>query len=242
MAPMKLFFSLTLLAFIVGCAEPLADKDMQFVGLWKSNQTSLLITKSGRLEYNSQKGPVETSISMPIKHISSAEIVGGFLFFKSTFTLSGPPVESNGVSVLVVDGETLFKAGALDGVLPVATMPSLTALRSVVDSDLRLFGAAILSNDFNLYRASASMMFQSQFTNEALQESYKTLIENNVNLNDWLVGDFELVKEPMVDADGILRVSGKYPTSPDSLKFSASYAYSHPHWKSFGLTLSIYEE
>ncbi len=230
---------MAVLALLVACAEPLSEHDLQFVGLWKSHQTSLLITASGRLDYNSQKGAVETSISMPIKSISGSEIVAGVLFFKSTFTLAGLPTEENGMSSLVVDGETLLRADELGRMPQVTKVPTLAALRTLVDRDLRLFAAAIMSNDFNLYLASTSMMFQSQFTNENLQDNYKVFTENNVNLNDWLVGDFELVKEPIIDADGVLRVSGKYPTSPESLKFSASYLYSHPTWKSFGLTLSI---
>ena len=85
-------------------------------------------------------------------------------------------------------------------------------------------------------------MFQSQFNNEALQNSFKVFIENNVNLNDWFVGDLELVREPLIDEDGVLRVSGKYPNSPEYLQFSASYVYTHPYWKSFGTNISIEDE
>jgi hypothetical protein len=47
-----------LIAILLGCAEPLPEEKT----LWKSNQTPLLITQSGKLEYESQKGALSASV------------------------------------------------------------------------------------------------------------------------------------------------------------------------------------
>lgn len=103
----------TVALLLTGCAQPLGAEASEFVGLWKSNQTSLLITQSGRLEYESNSGAVTTTISMPIKSIDSTGIEAGFLFFSSSFELQGGPEQEDGMLILVVDGEKLYKTDEL---------------------------------------------------------------------------------------------------------------------------------
>ena len=222
-----------------GCAEPLSEDKSEFVGLWKSNQTSLLITQSGRIEYESQKGAAKTSVSMPIKIIDNSEIKAGFLFFTSSFNLQGNPKEENGMQVLIVDGEKLYKTDA-QGRIPKATVvPPLDKIRALVNTELSLLAKGINQKNFTDYLENSALLFQSQFTNEKLLENYKPFIDQQINLNDWVVGDFSLTKEPGIDEDGILRIYGKYPTSPNSLKFKLSYIYSHPNWKGMGGDINI---
>lgn len=228
--------------FLSGCAEPLSEDKSEFVGLWKSNQTSLLITQSGRLEYESQKGAAKTSVSMPIKKIDNAEIKAGFLFFSSSFKLQGNPKEEDGMQVLIVDGEKLYKTDA-QGRIPKATVvPPLDKVRALVNTELSLLSKGINEKDFTDYHANSALLFQSQFTTEKLLENYKPFIDKQINLHDWMVGDFSLTKEPEIDENGILRIYGKYPTSPNSLKFKLSYIYSHPNWKGIGGNININEK
>lgn len=232
----------TITLLLVGCAEPLSEEKLEFVGLWKSNQTSLLITQSGRLEYESQKGAVSTSVSMPIKSIDKSGIEGGFLFFSSSFELQGNPKKEDGMLVLVLDGEKLYKTDEL-GRIPTATViPSLNEMRPLVTNELSLLSKGINEKDFTGYIENASILFQSQFTQEKLLDVYKPFMENNIDLGEWMVGDFVLTNEPNIDENGVLRISGKFPTAPNSLKFTLSYVYSHPNWKGSGADININNE
>ena len=237
---MKKILSAVVIALsLSGCAEPLSEDKSEFVGLWKSNQTSLLITQSGRLEYESQKGATKTSISMPIKKIDNSEIKAGFLFFSSSFKLQGNPKEENGMQVLSVDGEDLYKTDA-QGRIPKATVvPPLDKIRALVTTELSLLSKGINEKDFTDYLENSALLLQSQFTNEKLLENYKPFIVQKINIHDWMVGDFSLTKEPGIDQDGVLTIYGKYPTSPNSLKFKLSYIYSHPDWKGLGGDVNI---
>jgi hypothetical protein len=44
---------------------------------------------------------------------------------------------------------------------------------------------------------------------------------------------------PIIDNDGILTVSGYFPTKGMNLKFNIRYVYEYPEWKLFGVRLSI---
>lgn len=236
---MKHLVSLLIVIFLVGCAEPLPDSQKKFVGLWKSNQTTLLITESGRLEYKTQKGAVNTSISMPIKSISNSKIVAGFLFIKSEFSLKGEPSDDAGVLMLMVDGEKLFKMNPL-GRFPQATkIPPIEELRLLVSNDLNLLAEAVNKNDFSDYLKSAALLYQNQFSNERLIDVYKEFTARKVDLTQWMTSDIILTQEPRIDETGVLRVEGKYSKSPTFLNFSASYVYSHPSWKSMGANVQL---
>ncbi|MBQ0713035.1 MAG: hypothetical protein KBT53_08745, partial [Porticoccus sp.] len=193
---MKYFISIMLVLLLVGCAEPLPDDKNNFVGLWKSNQTSLLVTKSGRIEYESNKGAVKTSVSMPIKSITNSELVAGFLFMKSSFKLLGPPRNKDGATIVTVDGEDLYKIGNDGKVILSLEIPSIKEIRILVTKDLNLLSDAITNQDFSNYLSASSIQFQSQFTNKKLVETYQIFINQNLDLKRWMAGDFFLTKEP----------------------------------------------
>ena len=236
---MKSGLLLLCIALLAGCAEPLPENRKEFAGLWKSVQTALLITESGRLDYSSNKGALSTSISMPIKSISDTRIIAGFLFFESVFEIGGRPENQDGLLVLVVDGDTLFKTDAMGRIPQATTVPRLDRIRDLVGSELGRFSDGLVARDFSRYLDGTSQMFQSQVGNEALIEAYQPFLDNQIVVKDWMVGDFILTAEPRVDENGVLSLVGKYPGSPKSLNFSLNYIYSHPDWKLIKINLAI---
>ncbi len=230
---------LAVLALLVGCAKPLPEDKRSYVGLWKSNEVSLLITASGRLEYENRGGSAKTSISAPIKELTDEKISAGILFLSTEFVINRPPREENGLWSLVVDGKELFKADESGQLRQAKVVPPLGALRTMVSADLRLLSKGIKSNDFSEYISHASQMFQSQFSNARMQELYKPFVDRSLDLEQLMVGDFALTSEPAISPQGVLTIHGRYPTNPVSLKFEALYTYVHPEWKSFGVEVKI---
>lgn len=236
---MKIRVILLGLILLSGCSEPLPENQKEFAGLWKSIQTSLLITESGRLEYASNKGSMSTSVSMPIKTISSTEIVAGFLFLESRFAIEGKPRKKDGVLALVVDGETLYKTDAMGRLPQATTVPKLAEIRKLVATELTGFSDGLVARDFSTYLEGTSQMFQSQVGSEALIEAYQPFLDNRIVVRDWMEGEFILTREPVIDQNGILTLEGQYPKSPNSLKFVLGYIYSHPDWKLVRINLAI---
>lgn len=236
---MKRLHIVVLLILLTGCADPLPEKDKAFAGLWASNQTSLLITEAGRMEYKSNKGSAKTTLSMPIKSISESELVAGFLFINSRFELKGKPQLVDGYTVLNIDGEDLYKIGSDGKVIFSLDVPPLTGIRELANQELESLAAAFKGNDFSTYLKTASMQYQSQYDNEKLLKAFSPFLENNINLRKWMSGDFILTDEPVIDENGVLKFSGKYPTSPESLKFSGSYVFSEGIWKTLGPNIQI---
>lgn len=235
---MKRLLSVIVMLCLVGCSETVPDQQDNLVGYWSNNQTALLITKAGRIEYESQKGSASTSLSLPIQSISDTELVAGILFFNTSFTLSGPTLV-DGYTVLTVDGEALYKIGDDGRATFSVELPKLEALRLLVGNSLTMLSDAIEQQNFSHYLESASMQFQSKFNNEQLIAVYQPFIEQNINIKEWLVGDFVLTGEPRIADNGVLTLIGQYPTSPDSLKFKLTYVYADGKWKELGADVAI---
>ncbi len=239
--PRAVAIALALLAaaLLAGCAEPLTGDQMAYAGRWQNETTVLLITAEGRVEYEKADGSTSTSVSAPIKELGPDLMVAGVWFMNAEFVLGGPPQERDGTWVLVVDGEELYKADRTGQLAAAAEVPPLADLRVLVTADLEALSDAIAANDFTDYLAGSSMALQSQFSNDDLRRSWGPLIENDIVVRDYMVGDFVLTTEPVIDEQGALRVFGRYREGPMFLDFKTSYVYAAPRWKSIGSTLNL---
>jgi hypothetical protein len=226
-------------ALLTGCAKDLPEGKSDYVGLWKSNETSMLITASGRMEYVNSAGSAKTSISAPIQEISDKKIVVGVWFLSTTFKIDQPPARRDGVWSMTVDGKKLYRADETGRIPQAAAIPPLDKIRELVRADLILLSKGIAADDFSEYRSNASLVFQSQFSNERIRAQYKPLIEKKVELERQMVGDFVLTAEPSINPDGALVIRGRYPDSPAGLTFESLYVYAHPEWKLLGTEVVI---
>jgi hypothetical protein len=231
---------LILVALVVaGCASELPADKKDYVGLWKNNEVSLLITQSGRLEYENKGGSAKTSISAPIKAFTDQKITAGLLFFTTDFVINRPPREEHGIWSMVIDGRELFKTDTTGRMPQAQGVPALDKIRAMVTTDLRLLNKGIKANDFTDFIGDSSMQFQSQISNDKMRELYKQLVEKKIDLASFMVGDFVLTAEPAVSPEGVLSVKGKYLTKPVSLKFESTFVYADPDWKTLGINVSV---
>ena len=130
------------------------------------------------------------------------------------------------------DGSALFSLEA----------PNLEEIRALVTSDLVLLSDSIDKQDFSMYLSVSSMQFQSKFSNEKLIDLYQPFINQKINLKKWMAGDFILSNEASINDNGVLVISGKYPTLPNSLKFTLNFVFSDSAWKSLGPHVTINDQ
>ena len=68
-----------------------------------------MITPEGRIEYRKVRGNVTTSLKAPIKAFVGDSFEAGLGPFSTTFVVSEPPHQEQGVWRMVVDGEVLTR-------------------------------------------------------------------------------------------------------------------------------------
>ena len=82
-----------------------------YVGVWKSEEMKLLISASGRVEYERHSGGSKKSISAPIQKFEGNNFVVGAFGINTTFVVSSTPhKDSTGLCKITVDGVELTKA------------------------------------------------------------------------------------------------------------------------------------
>jgi len=233
------FLVSAVLVLLVACSKPLTEGQKGWVGLWKNEQASLLITADGRLVWHRTSGGSDKSLSAPIQELDQRKIVAGVWFLKSTFDVGQPPkLNDSGYWTMTVDGQELVKADALGRDPRATVVPPLRQLRALVAGDLRRLDQGIRTGDFAAFLAQSSQMLQSQFTNEKLRESYRDA--RKAELTPLMAGELTLTSEPAISQQGELTVKGRYPEVEDfMLTVDASYVFAQGGWKTMGLSFQV---
>lgn len=94
---------------LTACSSPLPENKLHYAGQWQSKEMSLLILDDGSVAYERLKGGATTSINGPLKEFVGDDFVVGILFLTTTFDVSEPPHDENGIWRMTVDGVRLTK-------------------------------------------------------------------------------------------------------------------------------------
>jgi hypothetical protein len=235
------YLALAALAMVVACSKPIPEDQKGWVGLWKNEQASLLITADGRLAWHRSSGGSEKSISAPIQDLGQRKIVAGVWFLKTTFDVGqSPKLSDDGLWTVTVDGQELVKTDKLGRDPRAITVPPLARLRALVAADLRRLDQGIRTGNYSAFLAQSAQMFQSQFTDEKLREAYRTVHEQKAELAPLMEGELTLTSEPTISQEGELTVKGRYPDVQGRvLSVDASYVYGQGGWKTVGVNFQM---
>ncbi|WP_444994519.1 hypothetical protein [Aliikangiella sp. IMCC44359] len=100
---------IALILLLSACAEPLPQERLNYVGNWQSPEMSLLILADGTVAYKRLKSGGSVSVNGPLKEFAGNDFNVGILFMSTTFNVSEPPHEVNGVWQMTVDGVKLTR-------------------------------------------------------------------------------------------------------------------------------------
>ncbi len=100
---------MTACLFLMACGNPVPPEKIRYAGEWVGPGMYLLILKKGRVEYARRKGAETTKVSGPLKGFEGDNFSVGIGFISTTFKVSKPPYNDNGVWKIVVDGVELTR-------------------------------------------------------------------------------------------------------------------------------------
>ncbi|WP_246128667.1 hypothetical protein [Pleionea sediminis] len=110
----KSFVLSVLILSLTGCADPIPTNRFNYVGEWQSNEMSLLILADGSVSYKRLKNGGSVSVNGPLKKFEGDNFIVGFLFFTTTFEVTTPPHEIDGIWKMTVDGVELTRVNNFD--------------------------------------------------------------------------------------------------------------------------------
>jgi len=109
-----------------------------------------------------------------------------------------------------------------------------TVLAAVMD-----FNEAIQKGSFSDFYKNTSIAWQSQLTERKLKNAFQGFIDAGVKLDGAKEVEPVFDPAPEINGEGLLVVSGYYPTTPNQIVFSMKFIYELPHWKLFGLNINL---
>jgi hypothetical protein len=117
-------------------------------------------------------------------------------------------------------------------------MPEDDELKAMVSTTLADFGAAVRAENFESFYESTARLWQSQTSAEELQKTFQPFLDQQVDLAEVEGIDPVFDNPPTIDEDGVLLLTGYFPTESARVEFEVSYVYEHPDWKLIGLAVS----
>lgn len=117
-------------------------------------------------------------------------------------------------------------------------IPDEQTAKQMARESLLLFNEAIRQGSFEDFYSKVSRAWQDQLTLGQLQRAFQPFIDQKVNLAG--IKDVEVVLDrPQINTDGLLLVSGHYPTKPYRVHFALKFFYELPRWKLFGIDVNL---
>ena len=124
------------------------------------------------------------------------------------------------------------KALALD-------MPGPSAQEVLVKSILVTLNDAVASDNFTILHAKISKPFRDQFSPEKLRAVFKNLVEKHA-VFDAVVAEKMIADEAAkIDEKGVLKLKGRFQTSPKQVKYELGFIESEGAWKLSGVQIDI---
>ena len=112
-----------------------------------------------------------------------------------------------------------------------STVPTPAEQIVLVKQSMHDFLISIGKKDMTHFRSTVSSLWQDQFTTEQLNQAFKSIMDANA---DWSVLESVtpvLLPDVKIDENGVLLLTGLYPTKPSQVQFEQKYIYEGTGWK-----------
>ena len=118
-------------------------------------------------------------------------------------------------------------------------MPEEKVVKAMVKDTLLLFNGAIQQKSFTEFYSKVAASWQRQLTEGQLQRAFQPFIDREVDISEVEKLEPKLDPPPYIATDGLLVVTGEYPTTPHKTVFKLKYIYELPKWRLFGIDVNL---
>jgi hypothetical protein len=119
------------------------------------------------------------------------------------------------------------------------TAPSKSAQVALVKQSTHDFIVSINKKDMGHFRNTVSRLWKKQHSTTQLNQAFKAIMDADAN---WaLLDSYEpvLADEATINQDGVLILTGYYPTKPSQVHFEQKYIYEGLAWKLLGFNIKV---
>ena len=121
---------------------------------------------------------------------------------------------------------------------PQASVPDGPILRLLIDTTLIAVNQANLTGNYSVLRDLGAPGFREVNSSARLAEIFSALRQRNLDLSPILLLDPKLVRPPALMENGLLRLSGFFPSAPEQVNFDLAFQLVRDHWLLFGIAVN----
>ncbi|TXS90712.1 hypothetical protein FV139_17175 [Parahaliea maris] len=118
-------------------------------------------------------------------------------------------------------------------------VPGEEELVRLVDGSVQVFVQSVQERSMETFYDHVSRLWQDQFTVDKFDEAYAPFYAMDVDFSLLRTVSPVFTSAPTIDENGVLEISGYYPTQPQQFQFRQNYIYEGLSWKLVGLYASI---
>src|SRR5262245_36042976 len=122
---------------------------------------------------------------------------------------------------------------------PAQGMPSPFVQEVLVKSILLTLNDAVAADNFTVLHAKISKPFREQFPPEKLRVVFKDLIDKRAVFDAIVAKPIVPDGEAKIDENGVLRLKGRFETTPKQVKYQLGFIPSDGLWKLSAVTIDI---
>jgi hypothetical protein len=118
-------------------------------------------------------------------------------------------------------------------------MPSPFVQEVLIKSILVTLNDAVAADNFNVFHAKISKPFRDQFPPDKLRAIFKDLIEKHAVFDAVVASPVIAEEDAKIDEKGVLRLKGRFDTTPKKVKYQLGFIPSDGQWKLSGVAIDI---
>ena len=131
-------------------------------------------------------------------------------------------------------------AGALwTGPAHAQKAPEPAAQEILIKTTLLTFNDANVTQNYTVLHSKLSKPFRDQFPPERLRTVFKDLVEKHAVFDAIVASPVIPEEEAKIDEKGVLRLKGRFDTTPKKVKYQLGFIPSDGQWKLSGITIDI---
>jgi hypothetical protein len=117
-------------------------------------------------------------------------------------------------------------------------MPSDDVLLMLIMSSITALNQANATGNYSVLRDLGAPAFQNINNAEKLSQIFADLRNRKLDLSPILLFQPKLFRRPEMNAQGLIRVTGFFPTAPERVNFELIFQPVQSRWRLFGITVN----
>jgi hypothetical protein len=116
-------------------------------------------------------------------------------------------------------------------------VPEPVALIVLIRTTLVALNQANQTGNYSVLRDIAAPAFQSSNTQAQLAVAFTSLRDQRLDISSIVAVTPELTEPPQIDKNGIMRLVGNFPTSPEQVNFQLAFQGINGGWRPIGMAI-----